>query len=113
MAVPSAKEIWELFKAGATVEAQEKIMELRQAVMVLQETDITQRAEIQSLKTKIQTLEAALDDTPRLPECPSCHKQAWSVAKSERAEGIFGDVGLFERLYECGECGFSENRREK
>jgi len=53
MALPTYKDIVELLKKGATVEAQERIMELREAVLELQEENVT-------LKQKIRELEAAL-----------------------------------------------------
>ena len=48
--LPSYKEIVELIKKGATLEAQEKLIEYREAIMSLQE-------ENQSLKAKIKHLE--------------------------------------------------------
>ena len=112
MAIPTVKEIWELVKAGATIEAQELVMELRQAVMDLQETNIALRQEIQSLKAEIQATEAAIDDTPLLPRCPRCGKRSWSL-KETKEDALMGEIGMFRRLYECGECGLSENRLEK
>jgi len=54
MALPNYKEIVELIKKGATVEAQEKIMELREAILGLQE-------ENHSLKERVRDLEAQLE----------------------------------------------------
>jgi len=53
MALPTYKDIVELLKKGATVEAQERIMELREAILELQEENF-------ALKQKNQELEAAL-----------------------------------------------------
>jgi len=112
MAIPTVKEIWELVKAGATIEAQEKVMELRQAVMDLQETNIDLREELQSLKAELQATKAVLDNTPLLPRCPRCGKRSWSL-KESKEDTLMGEVGMFRRLYECGECGLSENRLEE
>lgn len=53
MALPTYKDIVELMKKGATVEAQERIMELREAVLELQEESV-------ALKQKNRELEEAL-----------------------------------------------------
>jgi hypothetical protein len=53
MALPTYKDIVELMKKGATVEAQERIMELREAVLELQEENV-------ALKQKNRELEEAL-----------------------------------------------------
>lgn len=43
MAMPSYKDIVDLIKKGATIEAQEKIMELREAAVELQDENISLR----------------------------------------------------------------------
>ncbi len=53
MALPTYKDIVELLKKGATVEAQERIMELREAVLELQEENA-------GLKQKLREAEDAL-----------------------------------------------------
>jgi len=53
--IPSYKEIAELLKKGATLEAQEKIMELREAVMELKD-------ESHALRSKVRELEEALSE---------------------------------------------------
>jgi hypothetical protein len=53
MALPTYKDIVDLLKKGATVEAQERIMELREAVLELQEENV-------ALKQKNRELEEAL-----------------------------------------------------
>lgn len=52
--IPSYKDIIDLLKKGATIEAQEKIMELKEAVIELQE-------ENQVLKSRVGELEKSLD----------------------------------------------------
>lgn len=53
MAIPNYQDIVGLIKKGATIEAQEKIMELREAALEFQNENLT-------LKSKVQELEAAL-----------------------------------------------------
>ena len=107
MALPTVQEIVKLCKTALTIEAQEKIMELRQAAMNLQDENLT-------LRTKIQSLEATVKELsqPSLPRCPRCGKAAFSLKKSVE-DPAMGEVGLFRRLYQCNECGFSENRQEQ
>lgn len=107
MPYPSVQDIIKLVKAGATIDAQEKIMELRQGVMDLQEENLSLRTQVQELQAKVQELLR-----PSLPRCPRCGKASFSLKKSEE-DPLMGDLGAFRRLYECIECGFSENRLEK
>lgn len=53
MALPSYKDIVELMKKGATVEAQEKIMVLREGAIELQEENL-------GLRERVKALEEAL-----------------------------------------------------
>ena len=46
----SVKDVTDLFKKGATIEAQEKIMELRQAALDLQEENIALRQQLRQLE---------------------------------------------------------------
>jgi hypothetical protein len=48
--IPSYAEIIDLLKKGATIEAQEKIMALREAVLTLQEENLALRTELKALK---------------------------------------------------------------
>jgi hypothetical protein len=51
--IPSYKDIVELIKKGATVEAQEKIMELREGALELQEENVVLKANIKELEDKL------------------------------------------------------------
>jgi predicted RNA-binding Zn-ribbon protein involved in translation (DUF1610 family) len=106
MPIPSTTEIIKLIKTGATIEAQEKIMELRQALMDAQEETLRLRGQVQTLESKLKQLEG-----PSLPRCPKCGKPAWSL-KSTAPDPIFGPLGGMRRKYECGECGFVEDALE-
>ena len=77
--LPTYKDIWELIKKGSNLEAQEKIIELREACLLLQE-------ESTGLKKQNEKLESALDfkkkltfkapfyfaDGDETPYCPRC-----------------------------------------
>lgn len=54
MALPTYKEIVDLIKKGATIEAQEKIMELREAALGLQEENFTFREKIRALEDELK-----------------------------------------------------------
>lgn len=54
MAIPRYKDIVELVKKGATVEAQEKIMELREAAIELQEENLSLREELSKLRSEMK-----------------------------------------------------------
>lgn len=53
MALPSYKDIVELIKKGATVEAQEQIMALREGALALQEENIGLKKRLQELETEL------------------------------------------------------------
>jgi|SRR6266850_3704109 len=55
MALPSYKDIVELIKKGATVEAQEQIMALREAALELQEANFTLREQVKNLEEALRT----------------------------------------------------------
>jgi len=103
MALPSYKDILELLKAGATIEAQEKIMELRQAALAIQEENIQLRNRVLELDARVRELESA-DGDP----CPRCRKKTWIVEKSE-PDPTFGRLGSVRRTYKCTECGLTES----
>jgi hypothetical protein len=51
--IPNYKDIVDLLKKGATVEAQEKIMELREAVLELQEENAVLKARTKELQDRL------------------------------------------------------------
>ena len=57
MAIPSYTDIIDLIKKGATVQAQEKIMELREAVLALKEENARQSERIRDLEDKLKIKE--------------------------------------------------------
>lgn len=54
MALPSYKDIVELLKKGATVEAQEQIMALREGALLLQEENFGLREKVQNLEESLR-----------------------------------------------------------
>ena len=104
MLLPSSKDIVELIKKGMTIEAQEKIMELREAALSLQEENINLKRQVLELQEKVRKLES-FEGEP----CPSCRKPAW-VVKSSKPDSQFGDLGGIRREYCCTECGFTESQ---
>jgi len=83
---PSFQDILKLIKAGSTIEAQEKIMQLRIEVMGIQEENLALKSEVQELKAKIVLLESAKKEKPKIQwgcyifegdegglYCPACY----------------------------------------
>lgn len=77
--VPNFKDVVELIKIGSDIEAQEKIMELREYVLDIQEQNQKLKSEISELK-KLADLSSKLsfkkpfyyiegDETPYCPKC--------------------------------------------
>lgn len=103
MALPGYKDIIDLVKTGATIEAQEKIMELRTSALDAQEENIRLRNRISELEARIKTLES-LEGEP----CPRCRKRTW-VVETSQPDPTFGDLGGVRRTYKCSECGLIES----
>ena len=104
MALPNYKDIVELLKKGATIEAQEKIMELREAALTIQEENIYLKNQVLELQEKVRKLES-FEGEP----CPKCRKPAW-VVESSKPDPRFGKLGGIRREYRCTECGFTESQ---
>ena len=83
MSLPGYKEIVDLVKKGATIEAQEKIMELRERSIELQEENYQLRDELRELKGLLSQREslnfigqvyyAGEGESKEGPFCPTCH----------------------------------------
>ena len=104
MGTPSYKDIIELIKAGATIEAQEKIMELRQAALDIQEENINLRNRVNELESKLKDFA----DNPGDP-CPRCRKNTWVVESSD-PDPKFGQLGAIRRVYKCTACDLTESK---
>jgi hypothetical protein len=59
-------------------------------------------AENAALKEKVMQLERAETDP-----CPKCRKRTWGLVESKPSRHM-GDMGVVDRTYRCGECGFTE-----
>ncbi|MGA2323086.1 MAG: hypothetical protein ABSG22_04485 [Sedimentisphaerales bacterium] len=95
--------ILELLKKGATLEAQQKIIELKETVISLQEENFRLRGENLSLKQQLEMLEKG-------ERCPKCGKASWKLIKSEPNQ-IYGIMGVLDRTHQCTECGFTETHQ--
>ena len=80
--IPNYKEIIDLVKKGATIEAQEKIMELREAAMELQQENIELQKKVKGLEEIIDKKRSMKFNSPfyyadgdNIPHCPRC----WEV----------------------------------
>jgi hypothetical protein len=79
MPIPNYKDIIDLLKKGLTVEAQEKIMELRGAALELEEENVSLKRENTDLKAKLE-LRGKVNHKPPFfnlegedkPLCPKC-----------------------------------------
>ena len=100
MNISNIKEIFEalkeLIKKGATLEAQKKIIELEEKVILLQKENL-------ALKHKIEVMEKG-------ERCPKCKKPAWNLIDS-KPHSIFGVTGVLERTFKCSECGHTEKHQ--
>lgn len=103
MGLPSIRDIFELIKTGATIEAQEKVMELRQAALEVQEENIKLRNRILELESRVRELESDTGEP-----CPSCRQKTW-VVESSQPDRRFGDLGGVRRVYKCSACGLTES----
>ncbi len=100
--IPSYATIKKLVKSGLTIEAQEQIMELREAA-------VERQADVVELKLRISELESEIRDLESLEgdPCPKCSKRSFELI-STKPDPTFGDLGGIVRTYTCSECGFSE-----
>ena len=102
MGLPSYKDIVDLLKKGATIEAQEKLMELRKYALELQEENINLKNQILEIKKKFRKLESFKGGP-----CPKCQKTTW-IVESSMPDDEFGDRGGVRREYKCQGCNFTE-----
>lgn len=79
--IPKYKEIVDLIKKGATIEAQEKIMELKEFVLDLQEDNLALRKRITELELELATKvnlrferNVYFKEGDNIPFCPYCYE---------------------------------------
>ncbi len=83
--LPNYKDIVDLIKKGSTIEAQEKILELREAAMELQEENLALRAKVKSLEEQAELRQKVTWEKPYYwvksgsekdgPYCQKCFDQ--------------------------------------
>ena len=96
-ALPDYKDIVGLIKTGATIEAQEKIMDLRVAAVDLQEENLRLREQVKQLEEQLRVSSAMAfrkpfyyrdgDDHPFCPVCWEKDKKAIHVNGPTGAHG--------------------------
>lgn len=100
----TAKDVYDLAKKGMTIELQEKIMELREQALALQEDNHRLRARVAELERKL-TVDSAMEfkkpfyfrSSDEHPFCPVC----WEKDKvSIHLKGPSGDA----EWYTCPVC---------
>lgn len=113
MPLPGYKEIIDLVKRGATVEAQEKIMELREASIELQEENFNLLEEVRFLRSKLEEKEELtfngnvyyIGNDNDGPFCPTCYD---SESKLIRLHKYDNQVDGAE--WHCKVCGKFHSR---
>ena len=98
-AIPNYKDIVDLLKKGATLEAQEKIMELRKAALELQEENLRLRTRVSDLEGQLGLADTMAFRKPfyyrsddEHPHCPVC----WEKDKTPiHLKGPEGDAEWF------------------
>lgn len=107
--IPNYKEIVDLVKKGATIEAQEKIMELREVTMEFQQENIELQKRVKELEEIVSKKQSMKFKSPfyyvdgdDIPHCPRCwevdHKAVHYPAPLNYTEGPY---------YNCLQCKIS------
>lgn len=103
--IPKYKDIMDLVKKGATLEAQEKIIELREAAIELQDENHELKEEIKRLEEKLRLKELIIWEKPHYwhgegeqREGPFCQKCYDANEKQIRLQGGKNDTWV---CYEC------------
>lgn len=104
MALPTYKDIVDLLKKGATIEAQEKIIELRESALELQKENMNLKHQVLELQERVRRQDAFEGES-----CPKCRKPAW-IVESSKSDPKFGRLGGVRRVWKCAECGFTESQ---
>lgn len=117
MKLPNYKDIIDLIKKGATLEAQEKVMALREGALELQEENINLQEEIKKLQEKLEIKEKIYfedglywlisneTNNPNDPFCPRCFDVEGKLVHIHRAHGIkILDKGPFTSGFVCRQC---------
>ncbi|HEY5913485.1 MAG TPA: hypothetical protein VJA21_23095 [Verrucomicrobiae bacterium] len=112
MGLPDYKDIANLIKTGLTIEAQEKIMELRQGALALQEENLKLRERISSLEAAAALARELVFEAPpgiywrnressrEGPFCPVCYDKDQKLMRLHDGR----DRGVQSRWL-CFACG--------
>ena len=94
--LPNYKDIVDLIKKGSTIEAQEKIMELREGALALQEENMKLEETIKELETKLSEKEKVAwespfywlkeGDTKDGPFCQQCYDSETKLIRLQNAD---------------------------
>ena len=116
MAFPKYKEILDLVKKGATVEAQEKIMELREFAIELQEENLQLKEDIALLKSKAKLKEVLTfkdgvyfqENENELigPFCPKCNDSEQKQIRLHESVGMYSI-----KMWNCRNCKSDYDRK--
>jgi len=94
--LPNYKDIVDLIKKGSTIEAQEKIMELREGALALQEENLELKAKIKELEEKLNKKEEVdweppfywvnKGDSKDGPFCQKCYDSESKLIRLQNAD---------------------------
>jgi ribosomal protein L37AE/L43A len=94
--LPNYKDIVDLLKKGSTIEAQEKIMELREGALALQEENLNLKGRIQELETELKKKNEIQWESPFYwtisgdskegPFCQKCYDSESKLIRLQRIE---------------------------
>jgi len=94
--LPNYKDIVELLKKGSTIEAQEKIMELREGALELQEENINLKKRISELESELNKKKeiqwespfywVVRDETKNGPFCQKCYDSDEKLIRLHKIE---------------------------
>jgi ribosomal protein L37AE/L43A len=94
--LPNYKDIVDLLKKGSTIEAQEKIMELREGALSLQEENIKLKERISELESKLNKKKEVqyeapfywemIDGKKEGPFCQKCYDSDGKIIRLQKIE---------------------------
>ncbi len=94
--LPNYKDIVELLKKGSTIEAQEKIMELREGALILQEENIKLKERINELESELYKKKEVQweapfywldsDEKKEGPFCQKCYDSDTKLIRLQKIE---------------------------
>lgn len=109
--IETAKDAYDLAKKGMTIELQEKIMDLREQALVLEEENLRLRTHVRDLQESAREKEAMQFRAPyyfresdSVPFCPVC----WE--RDRKAIHMRAYIGGDDKQYHtCGVCRMTES----